>query len=140
MDILDEYVKITITIDKIESYKENTFNKIKNARSKKEFNKYYELFKRDMLKLKENDKLVKKYKQLKRRQYEIKKILLSDKLSYGYSKKNVLYDNIHSDEKIYFDYDEIEKTINILQQKYLSYDSSDDSNNVTMKKNNIFTM
>lgn len=114
MNLLDEYVKISKTIERIDNYKELTLDKLKNAKSKREFEKHLSVYRSVMKKIKEDSELLYKYKQLKQRQQEIKNILLS-------SNDNKIINNLsnpnHSD-------DDIKKIIIDLQMKYSSKDKT----------------
>lgn len=78
--LLDEYVKITKTIEsiqkKIDSFKNDIEISIENAQSENEQNEHVEKFKEMMGKLKTDPEIIAKFKSLKKRQLELKKLIL----------------------------------------------------------------
>ena len=80
--LLDEYVKITMAIEnvqnKINQYKKKVENIINNTESNQEKRIYIEEFKTVMMKIKNDNEITKKYRTLRKRQNELKKIFLED--------------------------------------------------------------
>ena len=79
-DILDEYVDITIKIREIQGiinrYRNTAKRDLRKARTEREQNKIIETFKENIDRIKQNDAITKTYKKLRKRQSEIRNILL----------------------------------------------------------------
>lgn len=78
--LLDEYVKISKTIEniqmKINEYKKDIEISIENAQSENEQNVHVEKFKEMMIKIKTDPNIITKYKSLKKRQQELKFLII----------------------------------------------------------------
>lgn len=78
--LLDEYVKISRTIEsiqtKIEEFKREIEISIENAQSENEQNEHIEKFKEMMTKIKTDPNIITKFKSLKKKQNELKILIL----------------------------------------------------------------
>jgi hypothetical protein len=79
-NLLDEYVKISKTIERIQTmiqgYKEEVEKSIINAKSENEQNECYDNFREMMIKIKMDPCIMTRYKSLKKRQCELKSLIL----------------------------------------------------------------
>lgn len=112
---LDEYVKVTNAIDnihdKINKYKKIVSETIENSSSEKEQIRCLLEFKNTIKRIKSDSNITHKYKLLKKRQNELKNILLSS------TKTNTFYNNLNDNEHI-FTTSDISNYLNDLQTKY----------------------
>jgi len=81
-NLLDEYVKITKTIDnikiKLAKYKDYTENSIEKARTEEEQQNKINKFRNTIIKIKNDETINNKFKLLKKKQQEIKKQLIPE--------------------------------------------------------------
>lgn len=79
-DILDEYVRLTRAIEnvrnKINQYKKNIDYDISNSKSEKEQQKHVDKFKNVINRIKNDDDITGKYRRVKARHQELKRVLL----------------------------------------------------------------
>src|SRR5579872_3326130 len=79
-NILDEYVQITAELTKLKNYvyelRDSSLVDMNNAQSNEEKKIYFNKFRDEIDQLRNNKEFIKKYKSLKKKQIEIKNLLL----------------------------------------------------------------
>lgn len=79
-EILDEYVRVSKTIDniksKIENYKNSVNELLKKAKTEKEQDEIIEKYRNDMMKIKNDKNITRRFKLLKQKQKNLKNLLL----------------------------------------------------------------
>ncbi|VBB17976.1 hypothetical protein YASMINEVIRUS_439 [Yasminevirus sp. GU-2018] len=125
--LLDEYVKVTMAIEKVQNkisqYKETIEKQIENAKNSEEEEMYIDEFRRFTQNIKNDHEITNKYRQLKKRQRELRDLLTlqqnsqlsTQSLSQSVSQSPSQSLQSHSDVS-----DAFERTIRSLTSKYES--------------------